>query len=375
MNQLNSGFKELVNSCIVAGLIAIIISTSFGPVVVKPLMLDGSLIGSGRYMITYDGYETVSENNGISVVGIGSSVLMEAMDGECMEKESKIDDIRFYNFAMDGSYPYTEMVQIPALIEASPSVVLIEIGPNSLWGWEDNLWVGGANYNEFRFQLISMTMKPKHMGEWYDILEDKDKSYIDYNATERVDAWSEYSRLAIEEYLKREIYYFRDMLNQTSINYVPEIGSKEWDLYLSQPHFRESKIDKMSDDEIKEYLDEVMPIKSKQGVFNPKSNGTQNHRALNYMINSLVNASIDVVLIGVPHHPWVNDYLENGQLDGMNETYNYFSSFENVTALQMYWDDWPSEAFSDRNHLDSEGRDIFCNQVTPVVDNIILGGY
>ena len=93
------------------------------------------------------------------------------------------------------------------------------------------------------------------------------------------------------------------------------------------------------------------------------------------MINSLVNASIDVVLIGVPHHPWVNDYLENGQLDGMNETYNYYSSFENVTSLQMYWDNWPSEAFSDRNHLDSEGRDIFCNQVTPVVDNIILGGY
>ena len=29
--------------------------------------------------------------------------------------------------------------------------------------------------------------------------------------------------------------------------------------------------------------------------------------------------------------------------------------FDGVTPLQMYWEEWPSEAYSDRNHLDAEG--------------------
>jgi hypothetical protein len=55
----------------------------------------------------------------------------------------------------------------------------------------------------------------------------------------------------------------------------------------------------------------------------------------------------------------------------MNETYAHYSQFEGVTPLQMYWDEWPTEAFSDRNHLDSDGREIFCERVTPVVDSLL----
>ncbi|MEO2120385.1 MAG: hypothetical protein ABGX44_01080, partial [Candidatus Poseidoniia archaeon] len=121
---------NLFLSILVALIVTLYLSTSTVPALIKPALLDGSLISSGRFAMTYDGYETVSANGGVAVVGIGSSILMEGMDGECMEKESSIEGILFYNFAMDGSYPYTEMVQIPALIEAEPDVVLIEIGPN-----------------------------------------------------------------------------------------------------------------------------------------------------------------------------------------------------------------------------------------------------
>jgi len=366
--------QELIISILVGLLVVLFLSTSTAPALIKPVLLDGSLISNGRFAMTYDGYETIASDDSITVVGIGSSVLMAAMDGECMEITSTIEGIRFYNFAMSGAYPYSEMVQIPALIEANPDVVLIEIGPNSLWGWSGELWTGQLEYNEFRFQLISMMMATQYNGEWYDILEERDQNFIDEGSIGKADAWREYTRDALEEYLRREIGDVSNALGVTSYSYVPPVGTEEWDNYLSNPNWRNSKFDGMNSEEIRDYLDEVMPSKSKQGVYNPKSNGTQNHMALEYTIHELLNASIEVVLIGTPHHPWVNGYLEPGQLEGMNETYAHYGSFEGVTPLQMYWDEWPSEAFSDRNHLDADGRGIFCERVTPVVDSI-LGGY
>ena len=363
--------ENLLLSILVALIVILYLSTSTFPALIKPVLMDGSLISNGRFVMTYDGYETVASDDAVSVVGIGSSVLMAAMDGDCMQRASTTDGIRFYNFAMSGAYPYSEMAQIPALIEADPDVVLIEIGPNSLWGWSGDLWPWAIEYNEFRFQLISMTMAPRHMGDWYDILEESDRQFIDEGMIGRADAWREYTQDALEEYLRRDIDDMSSGQSITSYSYVPSIGSDEWDAYLSQPNWRDSKFDEMSSEEIREYLDEVMVSKSQQGVYNPKSSGTQNHMALDYTIHELLNASIDVVLIGAPHHPWVNGYLESGQLDGMNETYAHYGAIEGVMPLQMYWDEWPTEAFSDRNHLDSDGREIFCERVTPVIDSII----
>ena len=363
--------KDLILSILVAGIVLLFLSTNALPALIKPVLIDGSLISNGRFAMTYDGYNTIAEDDVVTVVGIGSSVLMAAMDGKCMEERTEITNARFYNFAMSGAYPYSEMIQVPALIEAKPDVVLIEIGPNSLWGWTDVLWPGAIEYNEFRFKLISMTMSARHMGDWYYILENNDRQFIDEGTTEKIYAWSEYTNEALEEYLRREVDEVTNMLNSTSYSYVPEIGTNEWDSYLSQPNWRESKFEEKSQEEIRGYLDEVMASKSKQGVYNPKSSGTQNHMALEYTIHELLNASIEVVLIGIPHHPWVNSYLEVGQLDGMNDTYQRYSELDHVTPIQMYWDVWPTEAFSDRNHLDNDGREIFCERVTPAIDSLL----
>lgn len=57
----------------------------------------------------------------------------------------------------------------------------------------------------------------------------------------------------------------------------------------------------------------------------------------------------------------------------MNLTYQRYESIEGVYPLQMYFEKWPSDAFSDRNHLDADGREIFCKRVTPIVDAIHYG--
>ena len=365
---------DLFGSVGIAFLTAILLTSSI-QVVVKPLLYDASLISSGRFAFIYDGYDTVSEDEAVSVVGIGSSIMLSAMDGTCMEQESQIQSSQFYNFAMSGGKPYSEMIQIPALIDANPEVVMIEVGPNSLYGWnENNVHPSIADYHEFRFQLMSMGMSERYVGEWYDVLDQNDKSFFETSLIGKKEAWSEYSREAIEEYLRREIDGITSAnLNDNGYAFVPYLNSDEWDDYLSTPNYHISRYEGKSLEYIREDLDKRMPSKATQGVYNPLANGTQNHRALDYMVHELLNASIDVVLVGIPHHPWVNDYLEPNQLDGMNETYSMYTHLDGVTPLQMYWEEWPSDAFDNRNHIDGDGREIFCKRVTPIIDAIING--
>jgi len=367
--------SDLLLSCMIAIVTALLLSTSVGPAIVKPLLLDGSLISNGRFAFVYEGYETVGDDGVASVVGIGSSILMEGMNGTCMQDESEIVNVRFYNFAMSGGKPYSEMIQIPALIEANPDVVMVEVGPNSLYGWNENssFYDAVLEYNEFRFQLMSMGMSSNHFGEWYAVLDEVDQQWVSMDQYGRTDAWSEYTRDAIEEYLRREIDDITKARDLQSTAYVPPTDSTEWDKYLSEPNWKGSTFNAMNSSQIRNYLDEKMPSKSQQGVYLPRPNGTQNHNALDYIIHELLNASIEVVLVGIPHHPWVNEYLEPGQLDGMNSTYDRYSSLDGVTPLQMYWEEWPTESYSDRNHLDAEGRGVFCKRVTPIIDAILNG--
>ena len=146
----NSKISELFFSVIIAAITGLFITSSIGPALVQPLLLDGSLISNGRFAFVYDAYDTIEDDDVPSIVGIGSSILMAGMNGTCMQEESSIKNARFYNMAMSGGKPYSEMLQIPALIESKPDVVMVEIGPNSLYGWNSTNYIDGiTDYNEF----------------------------------------------------------------------------------------------------------------------------------------------------------------------------------------------------------------------------------
>ena len=166
--------NQLFLSIMIGAVTILMISTSAGPAIVKPLLLDGSLISDGRYAFVFDAHESIGDDGVVSVVGIGSSVTQYAMNGECMQNESVVEDARFYNLNVGGK-AYSEMVQIPALIRAQPDVVMVEVRPNSLWGWNGDGWESLREYHEFRFQLLSMNMASDDIGGWYDILEPNDQ--------------------------------------------------------------------------------------------------------------------------------------------------------------------------------------------------------
>ena len=82
--------SELILSIMIGAITILMMTSSLGPAIVKPLLFDASLISSGRFAFIYDGYETVSDDDAISIVGIGSSIMLSAMNGTCMEVESQV---------------------------------------------------------------------------------------------------------------------------------------------------------------------------------------------------------------------------------------------------------------------------------------------
>jgi hypothetical protein len=56
------GSSQLLLSCMIAIVTALLLSTSVGPAIVKPMLLDGSLISNGRFAFVYEGYETVGDD-------------------------------------------------------------------------------------------------------------------------------------------------------------------------------------------------------------------------------------------------------------------------------------------------------------------------
>ena len=42
-----------------------------------------------------------------------------------------------------------------------------------------------------------------------------------------------------------------------------------------------------------------------------------------------------------------------------------------ATSLNMYWETWDNSMFRDRSHLGHNGREYFCERVSPVIDEIL----
>ena len=68
-------------------------------------------------------------------------------------------------------------------------------------------------------------------------------------------------------------------------------------------------------------------------------------------------------MVAAPHHPQVYDYLEPGQIDGHNQTLDYFEGKYGAIPINWFWESWEPGMFRDRNHLGDEGREYYCERI------------
>lgn len=357
LKQIRS--SDFAGSILALCLVFLFSSTFLFPQIVNDSLIETDVIKSGRYAVTFPALDTIEGEDSEAIITIGSSILQYATDGGCITEQLHIPNHNVYNLAISGANPYTEMIQIPKVIESHPRAVLLDLGPNSLWNFyeSDSL----DEYIQFRFTILSITMPFNTSLEWEHLLRERDKEYIATTSIERMNLTSSYSQLAFDRVLLQQSH---DLLE---LNYVdrkiPGVGDEGWVEYLQTPKFLAPNFELKNQSEVDTWFEENMPKRAKYGVYNPQSNGTLNHLALEYAIEQLTNAGIDVFMVAPPHHPQVYDYLESGQIDGHNHTLSYFEETYGAIPINWFWERWDSGMFRDRNHLGDVGREYYCQRI------------
>tara|TARA_B100001115_G_scaffold184010_1_gene184762 strand:- start:1985 stop:2992 length:1008 start_codon:yes stop_codon:yes gene_type:complete len=333
------------------------------------MLFDASLINQGRHSITFDAWNTISEDDGISIVAIGSSMIHYSIDGICIEEEISSDENLFvYNLGAPGSMPYMEMIQTEAAISANPELILLEVGPNSLWDVEE---YDLSEFFELKLTIYSLTMELGYGGEWEEILRESEKNMLDYGINQ-LSSESKFANDAVEELLTRILLNETSAPSPTSYASVPHPNSNGWQDYLRTPKWLFSKLELMDEKERSDWENVTVVNKIKYGVNNPLHNGTLNHAALEYMVSRFSESGIEVVLVSPPLHPLLIAELEEGQYDGHNTTLSRLSEYDGVSIMNLIWEDfWSDDDFYDHNHLDRDGRKTFCQEVGPRISDIL----
>jgi hypothetical protein len=101
-DELDENSSNFFYSLFIGLVVSLFFLSNAGQYIAEDELLNGSVV-PGRFSITYEGYKYISNDNSVSVVGIGSSVLQYAMDGKCMSNMSEVENSKFYNFGMAGS--------------------------------------------------------------------------------------------------------------------------------------------------------------------------------------------------------------------------------------------------------------------------------
>ena len=348
----------------------ILTASLFNSQIVQPMLFDASLISQGRHSITFDAWDTISEDDGTSIVAIGSSMMHYSVDGICIEEQISSDGNLFvYNLGAPGSMPYMEMIQTEAAISANPELILLEVGPNSLWDVEQ---YDLSEFFELKLAIYSLTMELGYGGGWEEILRKSEKEMLDHGIENLFSSESKFANDAIEELLTRILVNETSAPSPTSYASVPHPNSDGWKDYLRTPKWLFSKLELMDQEERSEWENVTVVDKIRYGVNNPLHNGTLNHAALEYMVSRFSESGIEVVLVSPPLHPLLIAELEEGQYDGHNTTLSRLSEYGGVHTMNLIWEDfWSDEDFYDHNHLDRDGRKTFCQEVGPRISDIL----
>ena len=347
--------------------------------VVKPRLYDGSVNGLGRYSFTFDAYEHIEKNSENPIIAIGSSKMREIFDGIAIADSTSFDG-EFYNLAYAGDTPYIRMVEIDTLILLKPDLVILEIGPNTFSKTSQPL-------NEISIQRFSqlMALNPNWKEpSWSDLIFEEDKEVLPMAKSEQL----LYLASLTPESLEKTFLYHYEIEEKPfdcepiwgDVQCVPIKENEEYDYdeYLQYPtQFRNSlknikegkasfTIEEFYGERLDNYLDGS--YHNSEGVEN------RNQIAFEFMLESLTNANIPVLLVGLPYNPVLIDRLDDGQWDYYNLTTSTYADMDGIVVHDLIWNDnWVEEDFNDFTHASREGAVKFTSFISPLIDSILVG--
>ena len=368
MEQSKESVPQLLKSLFIALISIIIISQTLSQYVIQPLTFDTTLARSGRYSFSFEAWDTIQDDELITVVGIGSSLTQYALSGDCIETEIDSYSTHIYNLGVPGSFPYLEMIQTERAIRSNPEMILLEINPISLHPISD----ASPEYIELRIKLNSLFMTSFDYGAWQELLREEDSQHLDGIVLNRYGSEGTYFNEATEDLIVRylnqnpngEDWWIKQGGLFHWYSSVPNPNSEDWNSYLRNPTWLPRYLDSMNESELELYETEMIPKQMNKNRYNPVLENNLNFAALEYIVASFSENKIPVLLISYPLHPIAVSGLDNGQLNAHNESLSVLESYDGVESVNYIWDEsWGAENFYDFEHLDTLGREKICHSL------------
>jgi len=375
VGALNSK-SDLLSSILVCGIVTLILITNAGPTLVKPRLLDGSLTELGRYAFTFDAYDTIRDDDGASVIFLGSSKMREAINGLEIENLTS-SDVNVYNLAYAGERPYFRMIEIDALIQSSPDIVVLELGPSSFSPviHDDPTHPLADGRVE---QLVALSATPISEASYYSILEESDRENLPDSNLDIQLFWATRTPEAIELTLSFELNLDdspHDCFGiDANVRCVPATSEGSYSDYLRYPtQFPDWLSDIRERGITVDYYARKMPgfinssLHSVEGVYN------SNHIALDFIINTLQSNGIEVILVALPYTQGVQSRIPVGHWDYVNQSMETYAQDPDLTLLDWFWEDWGEDHFVDLSHMNTAGEMETAERISPVIDELLLG--
>ena len=366
---------DLVISIIICSVVVLVLSSNVGPTLVSPRLIDGSLTELGRYAFTFDAYDTIRDDGGTSVIFLGSSKMREAINGLDIENQTS-SDINVYNLAYAGERPYFRMIEIDALIQASPNIVVLELGPSSFSRLAHPL-VGDVF--ERVEQLVALSGTPINDASYYPILDTSDRENLPDSNLDIQSFWASRTPEAIELTVSFELNLDEPPYDcsgtHANVRCVPSKTDQGYTDYLRYPSqfpdwFSQMRLSGTLDD----YYSMKIPDYINSSLHSIEGRYNNNHRALDFIIDTLQSNGIEVVLLAIPYYPIVQDRIPVSHWDYVNQSMETYAQDPNLILLDWFWEDWGEDRFVDLSHMNTAGEIEVSRRISPVIDEILIGG-
>ena len=369
--RVNEFVTGIVSLCIVF----LIMSLSFNNMVIKPRLYDGTVNNLGRYSFTFDAYEYIKDTSQNPVIALGSSKMREIFDGHLIEDKTEFEG-DFYNLAYAGDRPYVRMIEIDALIQINPKLVIIEVGPNMFSSLSDPIPESTLN----RMTQLMALNSAWNEASWENIITEADRKILPQSRIEQLTYFSSISTQSLDSTLAYAIDaedppYSCDT-DWGTVHCVPLPSDPEYADYVHYPiQFRNSlKVIKEGNAKytIEEFYGERLDNYLKKSYHNPEGVVNKDQLAYEFMIESLLANNIPVMLVNLPYNPVLIDRLSEGQWDYLNETMENYSLNYDIEVVDYMWsNDLIDDDFNDFTHAARTGEEKFAEFIAPYIDDYI----
>jgi len=379
MELRNTSLRELISSLGVVFVILLLFIPIIQDNIVKPRLYDGTINNLGRYSFTFDAYQYISEESDNAVIGIGSSKMREIFDGRMISNLTEFDG-DYYNLGYAEDRPYVRMIELQAMIAASPKLMIIEVGPNTFSKLDDT---GIIQYEDAFNHFASINPYWNNVS-WEHVIQESDKEILKVSRFDQITHYGGYGPVAIEESFLRE-YENKTQQWQCGpewpgrVQCVPLQGDQEYDydVYLQYPTQFGNLIQRIQkwDDPmtIEEFYGSALSSYLNGTYHNPENVLNANQLAFEHILETLTSEGIPILLVGLPYNPHLLEKLSEEQWGYYNQSMEVYSKIEGVHYTNFLWDEeWTEENFSDYTHASRIGEIKFAELISLEIDEILI---